>query len=600
MTFTILNLTQGTPEWTAHRATARNASDVPAMLGISPYKSRADLVRERATGITPEITPEQQRRFDRGHRIEALARPIAEQILGDDLSPCVGTDGTYSASFDGITFVNDPAWECKSLNDRLRAVLPDYKYGQPICDIGDELPDFYRAQMEQQAMVSGCRGILFTAASLGDDGQISEARHCWYTPDPAMRARIVAGWEQFDQDVAAWQPTEATAPVQAAPMESLPAVVVQVSGALTVGGNLDAFGQALREFIGRIPAEPETDQQFADADAACKALKKAEDALAQAEDGALAQISDVEVMRRTVADLKDLARTARLRVEKLVAAEKDARKLAIVREAQSALHEHVEKLNRDLRAKQAGSLPPATPVVFAACVKGLKSLDSMQEKVTAELIRLKAEATETAMRLHQNRDMLRAGDRDWSFLFPDFADVGIKSAEDFAALAALRTGKHLQAEAERLERERQRIEAEAKAKAEREAQAAAEAERARIRAEEQAKARAESEQRERERQAEIAARRQAANKAVQAKPLPPAVETPGRAIIPPKTGARVTLGHINALLAPVKLDAAGLAELGFELVAKDKSAKLYNEDDIPDMCRAIAEHVTEIAALQAA
>ncbi len=80
MTFTILDLTQGTPEWTAHRATARNASDVPAMLGISPYKSRADLVRERATGITPEITPEQQRRFDRGHRIEALARPIAEQI----------------------------------------------------------------------------------------------------------------------------------------------------------------------------------------------------------------------------------------------------------------------------------------------------------------------------------------------------------------------------------------------------------------------------------------------------------------------------------------------------------------------------------------
>lgn len=49
-----------------------------------------------------------------------------------------------------------------------------------------------------------------------------------------------------------------------------------------------------------------------------------------------------------------------------------------------------------------------------------------------------------------------------------------------------------------------------------------------------------------------------------------------------------------------KPDAAGLAELGFEPVAKDKSAKLYNEDDIPAMCRAIAEHVNEIAALQVA
>ncbi|HET7596027.1 MAG TPA: YqaJ viral recombinase family protein, partial [Burkholderiales bacterium] len=97
----ILSLVQGTPEWFAHRATCFNASDAPAMLGISPYKTRAQLLQERATGVTPEIDDATQKRFDDGHRYEALARPLAEGIIGDELYPCVGTDddGRYSASF---------------------------------------------------------------------------------------------------------------------------------------------------------------------------------------------------------------------------------------------------------------------------------------------------------------------------------------------------------------------------------------------------------------------------------------------------------------------------------------------------------------------
>ena len=62
---------------------------------------------------------------------------------------------------------------------------------------------------------------------------------------------------------------------------------------------------------------------------------------------------------------------------------------------------------------------------------------------------------------------------------------------------------------------------------------------------------------------------------------------------------RVTLGHINALLAPISISAAGLAELGFEPVATNKNAKLYDEGDIPAMCRAIAQHVMGIAQLEA-
>ena len=50
----------------------------------------------------------------------------------------------------------------------------------------------------------------------------------------------------------------------------------------------------------------------------------------------------------------------------------------------------------------------------------------------------------------------------------------------------------------------------------------------------------------------------------------------------------LTLGAINALLSPIRIDAAGLAELGFEPVARDKAAKLYRASDFAAMCRAIA------------
>ena len=116
----IVNLKQGSPEWHAHRAKYDNASDAAAMMGCSPYKTRSQLLRERSTGVVADVGAEQQRRFDDGHRFEALARGLAEELIGDDLAPIVGTEGELSASFDGITFMGDTVWEHKTLGEALR------------------------------------------------------------------------------------------------------------------------------------------------------------------------------------------------------------------------------------------------------------------------------------------------------------------------------------------------------------------------------------------------------------------------------------------------------------------------------------------------
>lgn len=478
MTMQTVSLVQGSPEWHAHRAHHFNASDAPAMMGCSSYKTRSQLIKEMATGLTGEVDPATQRRFDDGHRFEALARPLAEEIISEPLSPCVGVNGMWSASFDGLTFMHDAAFEHKTLNNTLREVMLEG------CT-GADLPLMYQVQMEHQAMVSGCKRILFMASEWGPGGELIEMRYCWYTPNPDLRAKIKEGWLQLAKEVEAYDPTaERHAPAVAAPVESLPAVVVQVNGALTVGGNLEDFGAALRTFIDRIPKKPSTDQEFADAEAATKALKKAEEALAAAEDGALAQISDVEVMRRTVADLKNLARTTRLATEKLVAAEKEARRTEIVTGAQAQLDHHVQALNQRLGANWL----PRVAGGFAETIKGLKSLDSMHDKVAVALTNAKHDANQLAARLEANRKHLVQEDGDWIALFADFSTVGAKAEEDFQALAALRIGNHKQAEAVRLEAQREKIRAEEAARLEREAAAKAQqdAEQERLRIQQQA------------------------------------------------------------------------------------------------------------------
>lgn len=559
-----LNLIQGSPEWIAHRARHFNASDAPAMLGCSPYKTRAQLLAELHGAVT-EVDAATQRRFDEGHRFEALARPLAEEIIGEDLAPVVGTSGELSASFDGLTMMGDVAFEHKTLNDELRTVLPTERgRGAP-----DSLPKHYRVQMEQQLLVSGAERVLFMATCWTPSGEITEERHCWYTSDPALRAEIVAGWKQFAQDLATYKPAPAAEIVTAAPIEALPAVSVRMDGALAVVSNLDVFGAALRGFIDKIPAKPTSDQEFADCDAACKALKKAEEALDAAEASALGQVQSVEQLTRTIADLRNAARTARLASEKVVAARKTQIRTEEVQRGKDALNAHIAGLNTRLGK-------PYMPVIaadFAGAISGKKTLDSVRAAIDQHLADKKIEANAVADRIQINLDWLREHAKDHHFLFADAAQLVLKANDDFKAVASARITEHKQAEERRQEQERERIRAEEAARIEREQQATATPPPTSAPA--------------------VAPTAPAANAATVV-PMP-------RATAAPATPPTLRLGQINERLAPIQLSVAGLAQLGFTAAGKDKAAVLYHEADFPRICHALVLHVQGVQQqLQAA
>ena len=112
----------------ADRGQFWNASDVPAALGISPYTTRQELLNRLKYGVCKPVTSHTEKIWAEGHEIEALARPIAERLIGDLLPPKRVTLGKLGATLDGYT-VNDSTcepinWECKSLNDAIRAAFP--------------------------------------------------------------------------------------------------------------------------------------------------------------------------------------------------------------------------------------------------------------------------------------------------------------------------------------------------------------------------------------------------------------------------------------------------------------------------------------------
>lgn len=476
------DLVQGSPDWLAYRAQHFNASDAPAMMGCSAYKTRTQLLHELHTGMTPEVDAATQRRFDDGHRFEALARPVAEAIIGMELYPVTGSEGKLSASFDGLDMAETVAFEHKTLNDELRVALQSE-------DNANLLPLQYRVQMEQQLMVSGADKVLFMASKWQGD-ELVEERHCWYACDPELRGEILQGWTQFAIDLEAYVPAEVIQAAVAAPVIALPAVFIQVEGSIALIDNLDVFGKALTAYIERINKEPETDQDFADLEATVKALKKAEDALDAAENGALAQTESIDSMRRTVGLYRETARTNRLLVEKLVKVEKENRRTKIISDAVAELHTHISALQTRLGK-------PYLPTIqsnFPGVVKGLKSIDSTQDKVDTELARCKIEANSIADKIQINLGTLRELAKDHAFLFTDTAQIVLKAPDDLTALVKTRISDFKESEEKRLEAEREKIRAEEVAKLAKE-QADKDA---------LAECLATAEQRERERQAEMA------------------------------------------------------------------------------------------------
>lgn len=597
----IHNLAQGSDAWHAFRFNHHGASEAAAMLGLSKQVSRTELVRMKATGLAKEFSDWVQANIlDYGHEVEALARPLAEKIIGDDLYPVTCSLGAESASCDGLTMDEAIGWEHKQWNEELAASVSS-----------GVVPDTHMPQVQQQLMVTGAEKWMFMVS----DGTEANLVYAWVHPDAAWFDRIRAGWEQFDVDVANYKQVDLPEKPMAAPIEALPALVVQTRGEV-VSSNLVVYKVAAERFLSTIKTDLQDDQDFADAENNVKFCGDAEVRLEQAKAAALAQTSTIDEVLRTVDHIKAQFRAKRLELEKLVKTRKEQIKETILNDGKLAYADHIRKLEEEIAPLRL-SLPQPD---FAGAMKNKRTLASLHDAVNTTLANAKIASNQAAADIRAKMAWFAANVGDHAGLFRDLQQIIGKALDDFQLVVRTRIAEHQRAEDAKQEALRAKIAAEEKEKAEaaaraelerqqREAatrQAAAEqAERDRVAAEQRAQQAAALAQ---ERPTTAAAAIAQANAlAEQARlsdladaqssgeepaPTDDLFAQPGAA---PSTPPALKLGQISERLN-FTVTAAFLEAIGFAPAATDKAAKLYHEADFPRMCAAMIRHISAVQA----
>lgn len=539
------NVQQGTPEWLALRASHFTASEAPAMMGASKFQTRNDLLAMKKTGIVPDVTPQQQAAFDRGHATEEMARPLAEEDIGEELYPIVGTSGNLLASMDGATMLGDVLFEHKLWNEKVATQIR-----------AGELEPHYYWQLEQQLLVSGAERVLFVCSDGTRDKYVSME----YTPVPGRREELIAGWAQFEQDLGEFVPREAKVEVIGAAPDQLPALRIEVTGMVTAS-NLDAFKAHAMSVFSEINTDLATDQDFANAETTVKWCSEVEDKLKAAKEHALSQTESIDVLFKAIDDITAEAKRVRLNLKKSIDTRKDNIRSDIVIEAAKALQAHIDQINETLGGRIR---MPKVIADFAGVIKGKRTIASLKEAADAELARAKIEASRIADLIRVNLKSLNELAIDHKFLFADAQELVMKANDDLVALIKVRINEH-EAEIKRLE-------------------------------EEKAQKLADQQQ------------QQVVEPVVEqpvkvAEEPAPVTATPIKAAAavqqPVDDGRHFKLGDLSDRLGFV-VSASFMSSLGFEAAARERGATLYRESDFPRICTALVNHIQAVQAQLAA
>lgn len=537
----IVNLIQGSAEWLEHRRNHKNASEAAAMLGLDPKTRRDDLIRMKATGSEKEFSSwVQENILDKGHDVEAQQRVLIEEDHGIVLYPVTGTEdeGDLSASFDGITMLEDVGFEHKQLNKELFAQA-----------MNGQVPDSHMPQLQQQLMVSGAEKILFVVS----DGTRANRAIVEVLPDQAWFQRIRDGWVQFERDVEAYEHVEIKELPKSTATVNLPTIMVQITGAVLTN-NLGEFEIAATGIIETIKTELVTDEDFADAAKLVTKLDEGEKTLERTKNEVLAQAADINDVMATIDRIKELMRAKRLTLSKSVEAEKTRRRADILQGGKDKFTEYLVEAEKDILPIKLDIAMPD----FGAAMSGKKTMASLHGAVN-DLVASSKTAIDAKLRdTLAKMDWYNANVDGHTFLFADLGTIIHKESEFFQMLVNQRIKEHKDAEEKRKQEEAQQAE--------------------------QAKP-----------VEQPAVQTQVAYSAS------PAVETrPAASALPvandvPDNGATIKLGVIATLLG-FSVTADFITSLGFSPSGRERSAVLYREVDLPNILEAIANHVHQVRA----
>lgn len=441
------NLIQGTPEWKAFRKNMFNASEAAAMMGISKHIKRNVLLHMKTTGSEQQYSEWVEKNvLEYGHEVEALARPIVERLIGDDLYPSTVSEGKLSASLDGMTMDETIIFEHKQHNAELFESVNN-----------GIVPDEYMPQLQQQLMITGATKVLFVVSDGTEQNMVT---HPVY-PDAEWFDRLMQGWTQFAVDMENYEHVIEPVKPEADAIMGLPALVVRTRGEV-LESNLSVYKVAASSYIANIKTDLQTDEDFANAEENVKFCDKAEKDLEAAKSATLAQASSIDEVMRTIDFIQAELRSKRLSLERLVKSRKETIKKEIVDSGIEALRNHIESIEQEIKPIRM----PSTGADFQNAAKNKRTLSSLQNAVDTDLANAKIKADATAKDIRAKLAWCKETSAGFGFLFNDLQQLIVKPLEDFQLAVTSRIDAHKKAEEEKLEAQRKRIQSEEQAKAE--------------------------------------------------------------------------------------------------------------------------------------
>lgn len=153
---TLGELKQNSEEWHQWRAEGIGASEANIIMGASKFMTPRQLWHQKVYGKRAE---EKTGNFitDKGHRLEAKARPLFEMEIGEDFPDMIAvmeSAPVFRASLDGYSSVMEKCWECKFVGQ------DDFEKVK-----NGEVLENYFPQLQHQLMVTGARSnYLFVIA----------------------------------------------------------------------------------------------------------------------------------------------------------------------------------------------------------------------------------------------------------------------------------------------------------------------------------------------------------------------------------------------------------------------------------------------------
>lgn len=432
------NVVQGSDEWIEIRGKYFTASEAPVIMAASSKMKRDDLLAIKAGYTEKEYSDWVQRNlFDKGHQAEAMARPIVESIIGEELYPVTGSEGPYLASFDGLTMMEDTGFEHKMWNEELAE-----------CVRRQELPAEYYWQLEHQLLVcADMQKVVFVVS----DGTLERFVSMEYTRVPGRREELERGWAQFKHDLDNYVHVVIPEKPEPEAIEAFPSLSIALVGEVK-SSNLPMYRSRAVAFIESINTDLQTDEDFANAEEAVKFCERAEKEIDLVKSQALSQTNTIDELFRTMDQIREQLRQKRLTLDKLVKNRKETLKTEIINEARSALIADIAKANEEFRPV----IVSGVTADFAGAAKNKRTFASLRSAVNDELTRARLALAARRDHVRASIKIIKDAGTDYRFLFNDIQDLVDKQHDHLAMIVKKRVDEHKAEQSRKIEEEAQR------------------------------------------------------------------------------------------------------------------------------------------------